>query len=88
MITFVKSDIWSLGVAIWEIFSLGAMPYVGLSNMEVIEFVEGGRHLLKPAHCPDPVWEVVQACWKHNPHDRPSLDQIHSTFVQQSNWEV
>lgn len=35
----VKSDVWSFGVLIWEVVTLGSTPYPGLSAAEVMRKV-------------------------------------------------
>jgi serine/threonine protein kinase len=44
------SDVWSLGVTLWEMFSLGASPYVGMTwNDEFLHLLENGLRLSKPS---------------------------------------
>uniref|UniRef100_A0AAY4C582 Tyrosine-protein kinase receptor n=1 Tax=Denticeps clupeoides TaxID=299321 RepID=A0AAY4C582_9TELE len=50
-----KTDTWSFGVLLWEIFSLGFMPYPGKTNQEVLEFVTSGGRMDPPKNCPGPV---------------------------------
>jgi len=73
----IKSDVWSFGVVLWEIFTLGALPYSELSNKEVITKVQNGHRLSKPtANCPSEIYELMQRCWKDDPSERPSFNQI------------
>ena len=46
-----KSDVWSLGVTLWELTTFGSFPYQGLSNVEVVDRVKLGRSMDKPQEC-------------------------------------
>ena len=46
-----KSDVWSLGVTLWELATFGSFPYQGFSNGEVVERVKQGRIMDKPQGC-------------------------------------
>eukprot|EP00048_Salpingoeca_helianthica_P004293 m.75481 g.75481 ORF g.75481 m.75481 type:complete len:938 (+) comp13135_c0_seq2:369-3182(+) len=68
-----NTDVWSYGVLLWEIYSHGAMPYHIMTNKEVFEEIVKGYRLLKPADCPDTMYQVMLACWSPN---RPSFTQL------------
>ena len=46
-----KSDVWSLGVTLWELATFGSFPYQGFSNGEVVERVKQGRIMDTPQGC-------------------------------------
>ena len=48
---FRKTDVWSFGVLMWEIVTLGSTPYPGMSGSEVMKRVREGVRLEKPEHC-------------------------------------
>lgn len=50
-----SASLRSFGVLLWEIFSLGYMPYPSRSNQEVLEFVTNGGRMDPPKNCPGPV---------------------------------
>ncbi|KFO96613.1 ALK tyrosine kinase receptor, partial [Calypte anna] len=68
-----KTDTWSFGILLWEIFSLGYMPYPSKSNQEVLEFVTNGGRMDPPKNCPGPVYRIMTQCWQHQPEDRPNF---------------
>ncbi|KAI2656874.1 Tyrosine-protein kinase ITK/TSK [Labeo rohita] len=68
-----KSDVWSFGVFMWEVYSEGRMPYDSRSNAEVVETLNAGQRLLRPRLCPQSVYELMQWSWKEKPEDRPSF---------------
>uniref|UniRef100_A0A8B9L4G7 Tyrosine-protein kinase receptor n=1 Tax=Astyanax mexicanus TaxID=7994 RepID=A0A8B9L4G7_ASTMX len=71
-----KTDTWSFGVLLWEIFSLGYMPYPSRSNQEVLEFVTNGGRMDPPQNCPGPVYRIMTQSWQHQPEDRPNFSTI------------
>mmetsp|Transcript_23883 Transcript_23883/g.33477 ORF Transcript_23883/g.33477 Transcript_23883/m.33477 type:complete len:928 (-) Transcript_23883:126-2909(-) len=72
----VKSDVWSFGIVLWEIFENGSLPYRGMGNNEATEAVINGYRLPKPNRCPDSVYVLMMQCWAEEPSDRPSFDEI------------
>ncbi|KAF6721798.1 ALK tyrosine kinase receptor [Oryzias melastigma] len=71
-----KTDIWSFGVLLWEILSLGYMPYPCKTNQEVLEFVTSGGRMDPPKGCPGPVYRLMTQCWQHCPNQRPNFSTI------------
>ncbi|KAM8834221.1 tyrosine-protein kinase receptor isoform 1-T1 [Synchiropus picturatus] len=77
-----KTDTWSFGVLLWEIFSLGYMPYPCKTNQEVLEFVTSGGRMDPPKGCPGPVYRIMTQCWQHCPEHRPNF----STILERINY--
>ncbi|XP_040925006.1 tyrosine-protein kinase receptor isoform X2 [Betta splendens] len=77
-----KTDTWSFGVLLWEIVSLGYMPYPCKTNQEVLEFVTSGGRMDPPKGCPGPVYRIMTQCWQHCPEHRPNF----STILERINY--
>ncbi|KAL6446741.1 hypothetical protein ACFW04_001285 [Cataglyphis niger] len=67
-----QSDVWSFGVLMWEITSLGERPYTGKTNEEVIDYVRAGGRLPMPLNCPPALYELMLRCWSPA-NDRPNF---------------
>ncbi|XP_050298683.1 tyrosine kinase receptor Cad96Ca [Anthonomus grandis grandis] len=72
----VKSDVWSFGVLIWEIVTLGSTPYPGLSAAEVMRKVRDGYRLDKPEHCRREIYNIMFYCWDKDPSQRPTFTEL------------
>ncbi|XP_077589010.1 tyrosine-protein kinase ITK/TSK [Stigmatopora nigra] len=68
-----KSDVWSFGVLMWEVYTEGRLPYENQSNAQVVESLNAGMRLLKPRLAPEAVYLLMDWCWKERPLDRPSF---------------
>lgn len=68
-----KSDVWSFGVLLWELFSRGMTPYYQFSNVETAERVVGGYRLGIPQGCTVEMGNLMQDCWLQDPSARPSF---------------
>lgn len=66
-----KSDVWSYGICLWELFTLGKMPYEGV--MDVLKFLENGGRLVKPEYCHQEIYDFMLKCWDLNPDNRPTF---------------
>lgn len=71
-----KSDVWSYSVVLYEIFSMGAPPYAGMSNNQVRDFVTKGCVMPKPPSFSKRIYELMQNCFKFAPIDRPAFTHI------------
>ncbi|KAI1900168.1 hypothetical protein AGOR_G00047230 [Albula goreensis] len=71
-----NSDVWSYGVLLWEVVSLGGTPYCGMTCAELYEKLPQGYRLEKPLNCDDEVYDLMRVCWREKPYERPSFAQI------------
>ncbi|KAM6923554.1 vascular endothelial growth factor receptor kdr-like [Xenentodon cancila] len=72
-----QSDVWSFGVLMWEIFSLGASPYPGVQIDE--EFccrLKEGTRMRAPDYAPSEIYHTMLDCWQGGPQDRPTFTEL------------
>ena len=88
----VKSDVWSFGVVLWEIFSLGQDPYPSeISPLEILDILEQGRRLRSPEFAPKQISDYMKRCWKEDPDHRPTyrnfMDDLERTYGVEDSLE-
>ncbi|XP_040005679.1 macrophage colony-stimulating factor 1 receptor 2 isoform X2 [Xiphias gladius] len=73
----IQSDVWSYGVLLWEIFSLGKSPYPNVAvDTNFYKMIKDGRHMAQPDFAPAEMYELMTLCWCLEPTDRPTFKTI------------
>uniref|UniRef100_H3AL18 receptor protein-tyrosine kinase n=1 Tax=Latimeria chalumnae TaxID=7897 RepID=H3AL18_LATCH len=68
------SDVWSYGILLWEIFSLGGTPYPGMMvDSSFYNKIKSGYRMTKPEHATSEVYDIMVKCWNSEPDKRPSF---------------
>ncbi|XP_066030549.1 fibroblast growth factor receptor 2-like [Pocillopora verrucosa] len=75
-----KSDVWSYGIVLYEIFTVGGIPYDGWSQSTTMKKIEEGYRLPKPEHIDDSLYAVMLNCWKYESANRPHFVKLYQTM--------
>ncbi|XP_052053268.1 fibroblast growth factor receptor 2 isoform X3 [Apodemus sylvaticus] len=71
-----QSDVWSFGVLMWEIFTLGGSPYPGIPVEELFKLLKEGHRMDKPTNCTNELYMMMRDCWHAVPSQRPTFKQL------------
>ncbi|XP_072227933.1 fibroblast growth factor receptor 1b [Leuresthes tenuis] len=71
-----QSDVWSFGVLLWEIFTLGGSPYPGVPVEELFKLLKEGHRMEKPSACTQELYLMMRDCWHAVPSHRPTFQQL------------
>ncbi|KAK2829422.1 hypothetical protein Q7C36_017412 [Tachysurus vachellii] len=75
------SNVWSLGVTIWELFELGSQPYRHYTDRQVLTYAVKEQQLKLPkpllkVPLSERWYEVMQFCWLQ-PEQRPVVEEVY-----------
>ncbi|OQR68809.1 tyrosine-protein kinase CSK-like, partial [Tropilaelaps mercedesae] len=68
-----KTDMWSFGILLWEIYSFGRVPYPRIPLAEVVRHVDKGYRMEAPEGCPPEIYTLMQRAWHREPEERPTF---------------
>uniref|UniRef100_A0A8C7JQT9 receptor protein-tyrosine kinase n=1 Tax=Oncorhynchus kisutch TaxID=8019 RepID=A0A8C7JQT9_ONCKI len=73
----VKSDVWSYGILLWEIFSLGKSPYPNVVvDTRFYKLIKDGCYMSQPDFAPPEIYTIMKMCWNLEPTERPTFSTI------------
>uniref|UniRef100_A0A061RSS9 Tyrosine-protein kinase Srms n=2 Tax=Tetraselmis sp. GSL018 TaxID=582737 RepID=A0A061RSS9_9CHLO len=76
-----KSAVWAFGMLLWQLWSARELLYMPGSEIEVAQILLRGECLEKPKKCPDSVFSVMEWCWKKQPSERLSFQELKSELL-------
>ncbi|XP_053165571.1 receptor-type tyrosine-protein kinase FLT3 [Hemicordylus capensis] len=80
----IKSDVWSYGILLWEIFSLGVNPYPGIQvDTNFYKLIRSGFKMDRPFYATEEIYLVLCSCWALDSRKRPSFSQLLSLLACQ-----
>ncbi|XP_026757721.2 activated Cdc42 kinase Ack isoform X1 [Galleria mellonella] len=82
------SDVWMFAVALWEMYTFGEEPWIGLNGSEILRLiVRDGQRLSAPNACPPDVYMLMMQCWDLVPKERPTFAGI-QRYMETNKFET
>ncbi|XP_065677588.1 uncharacterized protein LOC124818277 isoform X2 [Hydra vulgaris] len=75
-----SSDVWSYGIVLFEIVTLGGTPYPTITNKELLILLKTGYRMDRPENCSEPMYDIMLRCWNEDPSQRPSFTALRELF--------
>ncbi|XP_071843070.1 uncharacterized protein [Apostichopus japonicus] len=72
----IRSNVWSFGVLLWEIVTIGSYPYAGITSGKLTRFLQDGKRMTKPDHCSNEIYSLMMQCWQTDPRKRPTFEDL------------
>ncbi|KAL2097919.1 hypothetical protein ACEWY4_007126 [Coilia grayii] len=77
------TDTWMFGVTLWEMFTYGQEPWLGLNGSQILHKIDKeSERLPKPEDCPQDIYNVMLQCWAQKPDDRPTFVALREFLVE------
>lgn len=70
------SDVWSFGILLWEVVTLGGSPYPDIESKDVLSKLEEGYRMPQPRGCNPGLYELMYSCWAMRAEERPKFSEL------------
>ncbi|XP_008945828.1 PREDICTED: tyrosine-protein kinase STYK1 isoform X2 [Merops nubicus] len=84
----IKADVWSFGILLYEMITLGAPPYPEVPPSDILSYLQRQNIMKQPSSCRQAMYGIMKSCWQWNAANRPSpadLIQALQTAMKTSN---
>ncbi|XP_047461793.1 tyrosine-protein kinase STYK1 [Mugil cephalus] len=71
-----RSDIWSFGILLYEMVTLGDPPFAQLMATELLQYLQRGKYLKRPVTCSNSLYSIIRSCTNWNPQQRVSMSEL------------
>ncbi|XP_022089702.1 fibroblast growth factor receptor 3-like isoform X2 [Acanthaster planci] len=73
----IQSDVWSFGILMWEIVTLGARPYPHIMTAkDMVNQLSEGYRMSRPTNCNTQLYSIMRSCWHADPRLRPTFQEV------------
>ncbi|CAB3987724.1 fibroblast growth factor receptor homolog 1 [Paramuricea clavata] len=83
-----KTDVWSFGVLVWEIFTHGCHPYYDIiDDQKVALYILSGKKLKRPQDCPKFLYNIMLKCWSTKSFNRPKFWELYNNLNENIQYQ-
>ncbi|KAI8519331.1 regulation of mast cell degranulation [Branchiostoma belcheri] len=74
----IKADVWSFGIVLYEVATLGEDPYPDIPNSTaaLVSRLSTGYRMAQPRGCSNRLYDLMCRCWEWEPGCRPSFTEL------------
>uniref|UniRef100_A0A3Q2NQA7 Tyrosine-protein kinase STYK1 n=1 Tax=Fundulus heteroclitus TaxID=8078 RepID=A0A3Q2NQA7_FUNHE len=71
-----KSDVWSFGILLYEMVTLGDPPFAQILSTELLQYLQRGKTVKRPTNCSTILYSIMKSCCQWTPQGRPSVPEL------------
>ncbi|XP_048735561.1 fibroblast growth factor receptor 4-like isoform X2 [Ostrea edulis] len=77
-----QSDVWSFGILMWEIITMGGSPYPNIALADLYYVLANGYRMERPSNCSSELYTIMRQCWIEIPSERPNFTDLRIQIEQ------
>ncbi|CAI5648421.1 unnamed protein product [Oreochromis niloticus] len=76
LLSIDRSDVWSFGILLYELITLGSPPYPELEPSTVLPKLQASYRMKRPKNCGGLLYDLMKYCWMWSYKERPAFSAI------------